>query len=114
MESSGTIFSYRQALDLLPAVRKITRETIDKIESLNHQIKSREDLEQKRTELSAATEAMLNDWQRQIRALGCYPKDLWLVDWDSGDGYYCWQYPEPTIGHHHGYVEGFSGRIPIQ
>jgi len=114
MESPSTVFSYQQALGLLPEVRRITHETIQKIESMNHQIKSRDELEQKRVELEAATEAIVSDWQRKIRALGCFPKDTWLVDWDSGDGYYCWQYPEPTIGHHHGYAEGFSGRIPIQ
>ena len=32
---------------------------------------------------------------------------------EIGEGYYCWSYPEETIGHYHGYDEGFAGRIPI-
>jgi hypothetical protein len=38
---------------------------------------------------------------------------LWLVDWDSGDGYYCWRFPEQAIGFFHTYEEGFGGRLPI-
>jgi hypothetical protein len=36
------------------------------------------------------------------------------VDFDNGDGYYCWSYPESAITHYHGYDEGFSGRMSIQ
>ena len=41
-------------------------------------------------------------------------KGLWLVDFDNGEGYYCWSYPEPAITHYHGYDDGFAGRISIQ
>ena len=37
----------------------------------------------------------------------------WLVDFDNGEGYYCWKYPEDTVGHFHGYEDGFAGRISI-
>ena len=38
---------------------------------------------------------------------------LWLVDWDNGDGYYCWRFPEETVSFFHSYEEGFGGRLPI-
>ena len=44
--------------------------------------------------------------------MGLEIKGLWLVDFDSGAGYYCWKYPESSLGHFHGYDEGFSGRVP--
>ncbi len=108
------IFSYRQALESLPQVRQITLDAVERVEALSHRIQSREELRRKLPEIEAATRSIFDDWQRRIRSLGCHPKGMWLVDWDSGDGYYCWRYPEPTIGHHHGYVEGFEGRVPIQ
>ena len=37
-----------------------------------------------------------------------------VVDFDNGEGYYCWRYPEETIGHYHGYDDGFAGRMKIQ
>jgi serine/threonine protein kinase len=39
---------------------------------------------------------------------------LWLVDFDNGQGYYCWSYPEATISHYHAYDDGFAGRMSIQ
>jgi hypothetical protein len=35
------------------------------------------------------------------------------VDFDNGDGYYCWCYPEHSITHYHGYSDGFAGRMKI-
>ena len=45
---------------------------------------------------------------------GLEAKGLWLVDFDNGEGYYCWSYPESSITHYHGYDDGFAGRISIQ
>ena len=35
-------------------------------------------------------------WAEAVRALGLEVKGLWLVDFDNGEGYYCWKYPEDT------------------
>ena len=56
---------------------------------------------------------IVNGWADEVRALGVEVKGLWLVDFDNGEGYYCWKYPEDTVGHYHGYEEGFAGRISI-
>jgi hypothetical protein len=48
-----------------------------------------------------------------VTSLGCEVKGVWLVDWDTGDGYYCWRFPEQAISFFHTYDEGFAGRIPI-
>ena len=65
-------------------------------------------------ETDEARHQVVEEWARQIVALGAEIKGLWLVDFDSGAGYYCWKYPEPSLGHFHGYEEGFSGRVPLQ
>ena len=51
---------------------------------------------------------------REMEALGLEVKGLWLVDFDSGGGFYCWRWPEPALAHFHTYDEGFDGRTPIQ
>ena len=39
--------------------------------------------------------------------------DIDALDFDKGDGYYCWKYPEPALNHFHGYEEGFGGRLSL-
>ena len=58
-------------------------------------------------------ERIFRAWAHQITSIGCEVKGQWLVDWDMGDGYYCWRFPEQAISFFHTYDEGFAGRIPI-
>jgi hypothetical protein len=57
---------------------------------------------------------VMGRWAREMEALGLEVKGLWLVDFDSGSGYYCWRWPEEELAFFHGYDEGFAGRVRIQ
>jgi hypothetical protein len=102
------IFSYTEAAALLPEVQRLTEEAYQQVEALRP-----------RAEGGAAdAQRQINDrlslWARQVQAMGIEVKGLWLVDFDSGSGYYCWKYPERGLYYFHSYEEGFRGRIPIQ
>ncbi len=56
----------------------------------------------------------VSHWVRAMEALGVDIKGLWLVDFDNGNGYYCWKWPEESLEYFHGYEEGFEGRVRIQ
>lgn len=107
-------FTYREALDSFPAVEALTTRAVRRIEALVNGLKSREEMDQRKKELEQACQQIVSEWTEEVTGLGCEVKGLWLVDWDSGGGYYCWKYPEDTVGHFHGYEEGFEGRVPIQ
>jgi hypothetical protein len=112
--SSGKrIFSYDEALATFPAVRDLTAAAVRQVEALTSRLGSREEMDSQRDELEEARERIVSAWAREISSLGCEVKGVWLVDWDSGDGYYCWRFPEQAIGFFHTYDEGFAGRIPI-
>jgi hypothetical protein len=64
--------------------------------------------------LDAQIGKLTGDWARAMEALGLDVKGLWLVDFDSGSGYYCWRWPETELAYFHGYEEGFAGRVRIQ
>ncbi len=113
MSSDAPIFSYEQALGTFPRVRDVTAAAVRQIEALFNQLQSREEMEQRRGELESAANNIIEAWVAEISSLGCLVKGLWLVDWDSGDGYYCWRYPEDSIAFFHFYEDGFSGRVPI-
>lgn len=110
---SKRIFSYDEALETFPLVRDLTAAAVRQIEALTTTVGSREELDDRRTELEDERERIVGVWAQEVISLGCEVKGLWLVDWDSGDGYYCWRFPEQAIGFFHTYEEGFSGRLPI-
>ncbi len=110
---SKRIFSYDEALSTFPLVRDLTAAAVRQIEALTASVGSREELDDRRDELEDARERIVGVWAQEVISLGCEVKGLWLVDWDSGDGYYCWRFPEQAIAFFHTYDEGFSGRLPI-
>ncbi len=107
------IFSLQQARELLPHVKHLTAEAVRRAETLASQIKGLGDEDPVHAQLSGALNDVVTGWADELRALGLEVKGLWLVDFDNGEGYYCWCYPEETIGHFHGYDEGFAGRVGI-
>jgi hypothetical protein len=108
------IFSLARACDLLPQVKHVTADAVRRAESLASQLHGLDEADPDHTALSAALRDVVDGWAHEVQALGLEAKGLWLVDFDNGEGYYCWCYPEETIRHFHGYAEGFAGRMKIQ
>jgi hypothetical protein len=111
--ASRRIFTYDEAIATFPVVRDLTAAAVRQIEALVNKVNSRDEMETRREELEETCERIVQSWAERVMALGCEVKGLWLVDWDSGDGYYCWRFPEEAISFFHTYEDGFAGRIPI-
>jgi len=97
------IFTLGEARELLPQVQQITSEAVFRYARLGEG-----------TETEEERQGIVRAWVRDVVTLGAEIKGLWLVDFDSGAGYYCWKYPEPALEYFHGYEEGFAGRLPLQ
>ncbi len=67
-----------------------------------------------REALDQRIEAEVSRWAREMEALGLDVKGVWQVDFDTGSGCLCWQWPEDDLDHFHTYEDGFTGRTPIQ
>jgi hypothetical protein len=106
-------FSYEEALSIFPLVRDLTTDAVRQVAALVRDLEDTEAGSALREELESSQQAIVEQWTSEVEALGPTVKGLWLVDWDCGDGYYCWRYPEPSLAHFHGYDEGFAGRVPI-
>lgn len=94
------IFTYEQAIALWPEVQRITGEAVRRVEAME-------------STDAAAVQSVVGEWAAAILGLGAEVKGLWLVDFDSGGGYYCWRHPEPALEYFHGYEEGFGGRVKL-
>ena len=110
--SDRRIFTYEEAQATLPRVRQLTVAAVRQVDAAQ-QARGGEDAEARRAEVEAAVQEIVERWRERVQALGCEAKGLWLVDWDHGDGYFCWRWPEESIAHCHGYEEGFAGRVAI-
>jgi len=65
------------------------------------------------TEDPSEYEGVVEEWAEEVLSRGIEVKGLWLIDFDSGAGYYCWKHPEPALEYFHGYEEGFGGRVKL-
>ena len=108
------IFSLAEARALLPQVKHLTADAVRRAETLAGQLQGLAEDHPEHISLSASLRDVVTGWVDDVQALGLEAKGLWLVDFDNGEGYYCWSYPEPAITHFHGYDDGFAGRISIQ
>lgn len=113
-EASKRHWTLAAARALLPEIRDRTaraREEVDAIQREREQASGDAALS---TELEQRAAAVLSGWMRAMEALGVEVKGAWLVDFDNGEGYYCWRDPEPELEFFHGHDEGFADRVRIQ
>lgn len=114
MAETARIFTFDEARRLLPEVRELTRESIERIGAAHAEIETSDEEEEAEHAFESATAEILGEWATRVRALGIEVKGPWLIDFDSGSGYFCWKWPEDSLEFFHGYDEGFSGRVRIQ
>ncbi len=109
-----SVFSIEEARELLPIVFRITKFYNQKVDDLVLRLES---IPANNEATIAALDEQVNthitDWQNKIHKLGVMPKGLWIADFDAGDGYFCWKYPERTIDFWHKYEDGYSKRIAV-
>lgn len=111
MSPQKRIFSYEDAVALLPEVQKLTSTAVAEVESLLKGDPASTDPVP--PEFAEQYQRIVGDWAAAIMALGIEVKGLWLIDFDNGGGYYCWRYPEASLQYFHGYDEGFRGRVKL-
>lgn len=110
-EPDTKVFSYEEAVALLPRVRRLTEDAHQKVTALGATITAQGvQPESSRAEM----DEIVRGWAEALMRLGVEIKGLWLVDFDNGAGYYCWRYPEPALDYFHSYEDGFRGRMRIQ
>ena len=112
-EPAHKLFTLDQALKVFPRVKALTESAINATTVVEAQLLALKGTSSRRSELEAEYAEIVRCWARDVVALGCEVKGLWLVDFDNGEGYYCWKYPEDQLEYFHDYTSGFSGRTKI-
>lgn len=113
VDQARRVFTFEEARRLLPQVKERTRLALQSLGAVDTGDDTA-DGEALRQRMEKAAAGILEVWARDIEALGIEVKGPWLVDFDSGGGYYCWKWPEESLEFFHGYEEGFGGRVRLQ
>ena len=106
-------FTLEGARELLPKVKRATADAAVRVSRIAEEMQKLEEDDPRLTILDRRARKIVAEWVDAVEALGAETKGLWLVDFDCGDGYYCWQYPEEQLEYFHSYTAGFAGRQPI-
>ena len=91
--------SYEQANELVGLLNRITQKHSKTVNALITRLEALDPADRAKTsEIEIEVSREIEEWNAKVKKLGALPKGLWLVDFDSGDGYYCWKFPEASIG----------------
>lgn len=108
------VWSLEEARSALPRIVEITEEAVRQsggiVKALEDTIIPENEQEAREEEL----QAILNRWATTVMEEGAEVKGLWLVDFDNGEGYWCWKFGEDDIYYEHSYEAGFPGRKLIE
>lgn len=98
---------------VLPLVRRYTEEAVEECESLANRMSFISKLSPQYKALSTQYDRTLMKWVERIHRLGGLAKGTWLVDFDTGNGYLCWVFPEDRVEYFHTYEGGYKTRRKI-
>jgi len=112
--NDSRVFTLGEAEELFPLVQSITEAAWQELEPVRRRLEGMSPMNPRVHEAEREYESIVKRWMAKMHRLGLIVKGLWLVDFDTGDGYLCWKFPELRIGHYHAYHEGFSQRRPLR
>ncbi|MDH3691676.1 MAG: DUF2203 domain-containing protein [Gammaproteobacteria bacterium] len=104
------VFSLNEAEAIFPLIRRITADAHAELEPVKRQLENLLPSDPRLPTVERQYEAIVKRWVSKLERLGLVVKGLWLVDFDTGDGYLCWKFPELRLNHYHDYASGFAGR----
>ena len=91
------VHSLEQANQLMPYVQGITEKAAREVLVLAQERDLFEVGEAGYVDCVDRIQAVIDGWVAQVGEAGLKASGLWSVDFDKGDGYYSWKYPEPTL-----------------
>lgn len=100
--------------ELLPMITKITRQSRAMLKPIQNRLNNMVPADPRNSMVKQEYEQIVQHWAGKIERLGLKVHGLWQVGFDSGIGWYGWQYPERRIRYFIEYGEYFRDRQLIR
>ena len=107
------VFNLAEAQELFPLVRSITHSAFEELVPVRKQMETMIPSNPQLPTMERRYEVIVKRWVSKMERLGLQVTGLWVVDFDTGEGYLCWKYPELKLSYFHDYNQGFSDRRPL-
>ncbi|HEC11906.1 MAG TPA: DUF2203 family protein [Acidiferrobacteraceae bacterium] len=108
------VFNLAEAQELFSLVRNISQTAFEELVPIRKQLETMIPSNPQLPAMERRYEAIVKRWVSKMERLGLLVKGLWVVNFDTGDGYLCWKYPELKLSHYHDYSQSFSDRRPLE
>jgi len=105
--SEQQIFTLSEARQLVPWLIEASRDAENRVREAQLKAQGGKDSQ-------AFVQAIIHHWAETVAKLGGLPKQPFTVDFDSGEDFFCWEYPEDNIYYRHDYDRGYAGRHRIK
>lgn len=112
-QGESRVFTLEEARDLFPLVHRITHEAAGELKPVQTRLQNMLASDPRLRAVSSEYEAVVKRWVDKMERLGLVVSALWRADFDTGDGYFSWKYPEHRLGYYRTHAEAFDERRPI-
>ncbi len=107
------IFTLSEARALLPLVSRITAGAATELAPLQRRLRRMLACDPRLQAVEVEYEKVVRRWIGKIERLGLVASGLWWVNFDIGEGYVCWRYPEIRLDYFHAYGDRPEDRRKI-
>ena len=105
----GRQWTLEAATEMLAEVRRRTERAADAVDAL--EVRRAAAPEAEGDALAAEVRGHVSRWMREMEALGVEVAGPWRVEFGTGEGAFCWAWPEPRLAFR---AKGSRDATPIQ
>ena len=107
------LFDLAEARELLSLVQSITEYHQAELAPLQARLTKMLSNDPRRNSIERDYQKVVSQWRTKMEHIGVHVSGLWLVEFNVGEGFLCWRYPELSLNYFRANNASFSQRMTI-
>lgn len=107
------VFNLAEAREMLPLISAVTADHREELAPIQDRLNRMLSNDPRRSTIEREFEAVVSRWKLKVEQLGPKVQSLWVVEFDVGEGYLCWRYPEQRINFFREYGVPYAERVRV-